>query len=175
MTDWMRWMIVGGWALASALCLACEAGAQDLTEPAEGGDPAFLAFGIGGFDVNDDETTFQGRVEYRARERFLLFKPMAGAMVTGELGLYGYAGVLADLYFGRRWVLTPSFAAGAYDKGDGKDLGGTLQFRSAIELTYRMDERGRIGLAFDHISNAGIYSRNPGTESLVFIYALPLN
>jgi len=172
MRDGRRWAIVGLWAAALAFCLACGARAQE-TEST--GDPAFVAVGVGGFDVNDDQTTFQLRAEYRAEDRFLLFKPMAGATITGELGLYGYAGVLIDLYLGRRWALTPSFAAGAYDKGDGKDLGGTLQFRSAIELTYRMDGRGRIGLAFDHISNAGIYDRNPGTESLVFVYAIPLN
>jgi hypothetical protein len=138
-------------------------------------DPDFIAIGIGGFDVNDNETTFQGRIEYRSDRRFLLFKPMAGLMVTGEAGFYGYGGILMDLYFGRRWVLTPSFAVGAYEDGDGKDLGGTLEFRSAIELGYRLDDRARLGLAFDHISNASIYNDNPGTESLVLIYAIPLN
>lgn len=143
--------------------------------PARADDPAFVAVGVGGFDVNDDESTFQGRVEYRAERRFTLFKPMAGLMVTGEGGVYGYGGVLIDIFLGRRWVLTPSFAVGAYSKGDGKDLGGTLEFRSAIELSYRLDDRARLGLALDHISNASIYDANPGTESLVLIYAIPLD
>jgi len=138
-------------------------------------DPDFLVIGIGGFDVNDDDSTFQGRIEYRSDRRFLLFKPMAGFMVTGEAGLYGYGGVLADLYFGRRWTVTPSFAVGAYEEGSGKDLGGTLEFRSAIELGYRLDDRARIAIAFDHISNASLYDANPGTESVVVIYAIPLN
>lgn len=72
-------------------------------------------------------------------------------------------------------MLTPSFAVGAYEDGDGKDLGGTLEFRSAVELSYRLDDRARLGLAFDHISNASIYDDNPGTESLVLMYAIPLN
>jgi hypothetical protein len=146
-----------------------------VVSPARADDPAFVAVGVGGFDVNDDESTFQGRVEYRAERRFTLFKPMAGVMVTGEGGVYGYGGVLIDIFLGRRWVLTPSFAAGAYAKGGGKDLGGTLEFRSAIELSYRLDDRARFGLALDHISNASIYDANPGTESLVLIYAIPLD
>jgi hypothetical protein len=153
-------------ALVAALSLAAH--------PARADDPDFVAVGVGGFDVNDDETTFQGRIEYRG-ERLVFLKPIAGFMVTGDAGLYGYGGLLVDVYLGRRWVVTPSFAAGAYAEGDGKDLGGTLQFRSAIELAYRLDDRSRLGLAFDHISNAGLYEENPGTESLVLIYAIPLD
>jgi hypothetical protein len=143
--------------------------------PARAEDPSFVAFAAGGFDVNDDESTFQGRVEYRSDHRFLIVKPMVGVMATGDAGIYGYGGVLMDLFFGRRWVATPSFAAGAYVEGDGKDLGGTLEFRSALEIAYRLDDRSRLGLAFDHISNASLYDENPGTESLVLIYAIPLD
>lgn len=143
--------------------------------PAKADDPGFLALGLGGFDVNDDESTFQVRAEFRSEHRLLLFKPMLGVMATGDLGVYGYAGVLMDVYFGRRWVITPSFAAGAYEEGDGKDLGGALEFRSAVEIAYRLDDRSRLGLAFDHISNASLYEDNPGTESLVLIYAIPLD
>ena len=33
----------------------------------------------------------------------------------------------------------------------------------------------RLGLAFQHISNAGIDDENQGTESLVLTYAIPFN
>ncbi|MSP83535.1 MAG: acyloxyacyl hydrolase [Alphaproteobacteria bacterium] len=146
-----------------------------LAGPARADDPDFLAFGAGGFDVNDDESTFQGRIEYRSDHRLLIVRPMAGVMATGDAGFYGYGGVLLDLFFGRRWVMTPSFAVGGYVEGGGKDLGGILEFRSAIEIAYRLDNRARLGLAFDHISNASLYDENPGTESLVLIYAIPLD
>jgi hypothetical protein len=156
-------------AMLLALCLAL------LAAPAAAADdPEFLAIGMGGFDVNDNESTFQARIEYRSDRRFLLFKPMAGFMVTGEGSVYGYGGVLIDLYFGRRFTATPSFAIGAYGEGGGKDLGGVLEFRSAIEVGYRLDNRARVALALDHISNASFYDRNPGAESLVLIYAIPL-
>src|SRR3546814_8920873 len=88
---------------------------------------------------------------------------MAGAMVVSHGEMYGYAGVLVDIYFGRRWVLTPSFAPGLYWKGnsdDPKDLGNTIEFRSQLELSYRFDDRSRLGIGFNHMSNASLGDRS---------------
>lgn len=142
--------------------------------PARAEDPAFLAVSAGYYDINDDYDAFEGRVEYRHDRKFWIFKPFAGVMATSDEAVHGYAGVLVDIYFGRRWVLTPSFAPGLYRDGDGKDLGGTIQFRSQLELSYRFDDRSRLGLSVNHISNASIYDSNPGTESVAITYAIPL-
>lgn len=144
------------------------------TGPARAEDPAFLAVSAGYYDINDDYDAFEGRVEYRHDRKFWIFKPFAGVMATSDEAVHGYAGVLVDIYFGRRWVLTPSFAPGVYRDGDGKDLGGTIQFRSQLELSYRFDDRSRLGLSVNHISNASIYDSNPGTESVAITYAIPL-
>ena len=66
-------------------------------------------------------------------------------MGTTDSAFYGFGGVLVDVFFGKRWVLTPSFAAGYYDNGDGVDLGHEVEFRSSIELSYRFDNRTRLG------------------------------
>jgi hypothetical protein len=71
-------------------------------------------------------------------------------------------------------VLTPSFAAGYYDNGDGVDLGHEVEFRSSIELSYRFDNRTRLGVSFYHLSNASIGDTNPGTEVLSVVYSIPL-
>ena len=138
-------------------------------------DPDFLAFSVGAFDIGDDDTTVEGRIEYRSDRRFWLFKPFVGGMVNGDGGLYGYAGVLIDLFWGRRLVTTLSFAPGLYEEGSGKDLGHVVEFRSQIEIGYRFDNRSRLALAFSHMSNASIDDRNPGTENLVLTYAVPLD
>ncbi len=96
-------------------------------------------------------------------------------MGTNDATLYGYGGLLLDLFYGRRFVVTPSLAAGYYEKGDGKDLGHELEFRSSVEISYRFDDRSRIGLSFYHLSNASISSKNPGTEVLSIVYSIPLN
>jgi lipid A 3-O-deacylase len=137
-------------------------------------DPAFWAFSVGWFDVNKQKNeAVEGRIEYRAAEKFWIFKPFGGVMATSDRAFHGYAGVLIDLYFGRRWVLTPSFAPGYYNEGDGKHISSGIQFRSQIELSYRFDNRSRIGVSFNHISNAGIKDPNPGSETLAITYAIP--
>jgi hypothetical protein len=96
--------------------------------------------------------------------------PDAGAMVNSQGSFYVYAGLRADIPLGRPWELSIQFAPGLYRAGGGFDLGGAVEFRSGIELSYPLAPRGRIGLLLFHLSNAGIYTHNPGSESLVLTY-----
>ena len=158
------------WLVAAALlagpAVAQNAGVND--------DPAFLSLGLGYYDVNErDEDAADFRVEYRHGEKLWIFKPWAGIEATTDGALYGVGGILVDIFFGRRVVVTPSFGAGAYYDGDGKDLGSTIEFRSQIELAYRFNDRSRLGVALSHISNAGIGDDNPGTEILTLYYSIP--
>lgn len=138
-------------------------------------DPDFLTFAVGYFDiVQDKDQAVEFRAEYRSDRKLWIFKPFIGAMGTTDSAVYVYGGVLVDLFFGRRWVLTPNFAAGYYDEGDGRDLGHELEFRSSLELSYRFDNRTRLGLSFYHMSNASIGDSNPGTEVLSIVYSIPL-
>ena len=154
---------------AAALCAA----ASGPTASAED-DPHFLTLAAGYYDINDEWDAAEFRAEFRARNRFWIFKPFGGMMATSDAAFYGYAGALVDLYFGRRLVVTPSLAAGLYEDGDGKDLRNTIIFRSAIEVAYRFDNRARIGLSFSYLSNAGLADSDPGTEVLSLNYSIPL-
>lgn len=158
-------------ALGVALALSCAGAAS-----ARADDPAFLTFGLGYFDVlQRDDAAADVRLEYRHDGKLWIFKPWVGLEATSDGAFYGAGGVLVDVYFGRRLVLTPSFGAGGYVEGGGKDLGSVIEFRSQIELAYRFDDRSRLGLAFGHISNASIGDSNPGTEILTVYYSLPLS
>ena len=42
-------------------------------------------------------------------------------------------------------------------------------------LAYSFENNMRFGIAFSHISNAGLGDINPGTESLVLTWAVPLD
>ncbi|MFB0922334.1 MAG: acyloxyacyl hydrolase [Alphaproteobacteria bacterium] len=142
--------------------------------PAMADDPDFFVIGGGWYDFNDNEEAFDFRAEYRSGYKALGFiKPWAGIEATTEQAIYGAVGILTDLYFGRRWVVTPSFGAGLYGDGSGKDLGHTIEFRSQIELGYRFDDRSRISLALGHISNTGLGDSNPGTEIATIYYHIP--
>lgn len=70
---------------------------------------------------------------------------------------------------------TPSFAVAAYEDGGGKDLGGVIEFRTGVELSYRFPNAHRLGVAYQHLSNAGIYDRNPGAENLLLTYSIPFS
>lgn len=96
--------------------------------------------------------------------------PVAGAAVTAEGSLYGYFGFRTDIPMDGRWVFTPFWGAGLYYYGGGRDLGGMVEFRSGFEIAYQLEEDERFGLSLYHLSNAGLYERNPGSESLVFSY-----
>ena len=157
---------------AAVLALALSAMAAP---DARAQDPAFLAVSVGAYDINDNETAAQFGLEYRGTKMLWQFKPLAGVMATSDGAFYGYGGIGLDLFFGSRWVLTPNFAAGLYEDGDGKDLGHVVEFRSGVELAYRLDDRARIGIAFHHISNASLDDNNPGTETLVLTLAVPFD
>ena len=158
---------------AASLALGSDPAAA---EPRRGEDPAYLTLGAGMYDINDNEEAGEFRLEYRHGQRYLyLFKPFIGVSATTDKAVYGYFGVLMDLYFGKRLVLTPSAAVGAYEDGDGKDLGNTIQFRTGAEVSYRFDDRARLGVAFHHISNANLDDVNPGTEIVVLNYSFPFD
>lgn len=144
--------------------------------PAQAQDPSFISVGVGWYDINDDQDAVDVRLEYRSKEKFLGFiKPWLGVELTSDVAAYGAVGILTDIFFGRRVVLTPSFGVGLYTDGDGKDLGSPIEFRSQIEIGYRFDDRSRLALAFSHISNAHLDEQNPGTEIATIYYHIPLS
>ena len=157
-----------------SLAVAALAGVLLLTTgPARAEDPAFVTIGIGGYDATQrDDQAIDFRLEYR-HKKVWLFKPWAGVEATSDGAVYGVAGLLIDIFFGRRIVFTPSFGAGLYHDGGGKDLGSAIEFRSQVELAYRFNDRSRLGIALGHISNAGIGDRNPGTEIINVYYSIP--
>jgi len=138
-------------------------------------EPAFLRFGTGYYDLNDDSDAAEFHMEYISNSKWWHFTPFAGVMATTDEALYGYAGIRLDVFLGRRWVFTPAFAPGLYHDGDGKDLGHAVEFRSALELAYRFDNRSRLGVSVYHLSNAGLGDDNPGTEVANIHYSIPFN
>jgi len=150
------------------------------TAPALADDPAFVSFGAGTYDWNrQKDEGVEVRAEYRHNKKYLgFFKPFVAASVArnSSTSFFVGAGVLADIYFGKRWVLTPSFAPHFYSGGNNKlELDYALEFRSQIELAYRFDDRSRLGMAVSHYSNASLGKTNPGTEAAQIYYSMPVD
>lgn len=144
--------------------------------------PRLLSFGIGVFDIlRERHRTCEFEVEYKFLLRcftspwqFLDFRPLVGVMCTANESLFAYGGLNFDLLFWDRLLIAPGFAAGYYSQGCGKNLGYSIEFRSGIEFAYQFIDGHRLGIHFYHLSNASLGSRNPGEESLVIYYDIPI-
>lgn len=143
--------------------------------PARADGPNLLAFGIGAFDIVQlNEPAADFRLEYRHGTGLWIFQPWAGLEATSDSALFGVAGLFSDFPLGSRVIVSPSIGIGAYHRGDGLDLGSAFEIRSQLEVAWRLPDETRLGLAFSHISNAGVGDHNTGTEIATLYYAIPL-
>lgn len=131
---------------------------------------------VGYYSILRNEGSTQFGVEYRAPVWDFGVRPTIGVNVNTDGDAYGYAGINWDVALVKNQVyLIPNFMVGAYHNGSGHDLGGAIEFRSGIELAYQFQNTSRLGIAFNHISNASIYDHNPGAETLLVNYAIPMS
>ena len=126
----------------------------------------------GTFDVidkeGDDKTNLFG-VEHKNpnlfRDTFLgKFKPVTGGFMTGNSSVYLYTGIEGQYGIGPLKIL-PSFTPGYYEKGDGKDLGSVLEFKSEIKVGLDFFGNSNLSYSYSHISNNNWGEINPGTDN----------
>lgn len=161
----MRGGLAGAAALAAALTLTGAARAED---------NGLLALGAGGFDFDHNHTAAEYRGEYRFGTGLWFIKPMIGAFGTSRGSVYAYGGFRGDFVLFDHYVIMPNAAVGYYGRGNGKNLGSRLEFKTGVELAYRFDNAMRVGVAFDHVSNAGLTKTNPGEENLLLMVSIPI-
>ena len=163
-----------GWAADDVSLFSISAGYYDQT---------LVNPGVGFLRVSPDKSEHQSAVDFRGEYRFgnsLLsgleswakLKPWIGVEGTSRGAVYGVGGVLLDVPIGS-FVFTPSFGAGLYSKGQGKDLGFPIEFRSQLELGYVFENQSRFATAYSHISNANLGATNHGTNMISVYYHIP--
>lgn len=141
-------------------------------------DADFLRVGAGWWDFNrPDNYAAEFDIAYRSDYKWWFLKHQAGLLGTSDGSVYGYWGLYMDLYFGNRFVVSPSTAVGLYARnGASSNLGSAVEFRSGIDFAYRFDDRSRLGIGIYHISNTGLWDdRNPGEETLMLSYDIPIS
>jgi lipid A 3-O-deacylase len=131
-----------------------------------------ISFYTGTFDLidkeGDDQSTLFG-LEHKNpnlfRNTFLgKFSPISGGFITGDSSVYLYTGIEGQYGIGPLKIL-PSFSPGFYEKGDGKELGSVLEFKSEIKFGFDIFENSKIGYSYSHISNNDWGDSNPGTDN----------
>ena len=144
------------------------------------GDPPSIALGGGAFDITPGNGNTGGgtageiRAEYRYGNVLWPISPFVGVSGTSGGAFYGYGGFGIDINFTPNLVLTPSVAGGYFEHGSGTNLGSWWEFRTGVELAWRFTDRSRLGVTFHHTSNAGLAERNPGAQSVMLMYSVPL-
>jgi lipid A 3-O-deacylase len=143
--------------------------------------PDLLSVATGVYDLyRAKHRTFEFEIEYKFHfnclewSRIFQFRPLIGVMATAQGSFYGYLGINFDLLFFKHIHFAPGFAAGYFAPGGGKNLGYPLEFRSGVELAWQFSDWHRLGIHFYHLSNASLGRRNPGEESLVLFYDVPI-
>ena len=131
------------------------------------------SFYTGMFDFSDDgkKANLFGAeyVNYSSSKDFFLgnVQPVTGGMVTADDAIYVYTGYQLNQK-SNLTTFSPSFAVGLYDKGDGKDLGHAIEFKTQIQVLFEISSSSEIGISYNHISNASLGDKNPGANSYMF-------
>jgi len=129
-----------------------------------------LNFFTGMFDFSDDKQAagvfgLQHQNDDLFRNSFLgKLSPITGGFLTENNAFYLYTGAQAEYDLGL-FTITPSFAPGYYNSGDGKDLGSALEFKSEIQMSLNLSNSTEFGMSYNHISNASFGDKNPGANS----------
>ena len=130
-------------------------------------------FYTGNFDFSDNKQAamlvgFQHQNENLERDTFFgNISPITGGFITENSAAYLYTGIEWNVDMGTV-TFTPSFAPGLYHKGDGKDLGHALEFKSEVQFSYSSSNNSKIAISYNHVSNASIGDKNPGANSYMF-------
>ena len=124
------------------------------------------------FDSGDATFAYGG--ELRPALGLWHFRPVLGLTATSHRTVHGYGGLMLDLPLTSWFYVAPSFVAGPFDSGSGRELGGHFQFRSGIELAVQSESGWRLGVALYHTSNGGLSSDNPGGESVLVNLGMPI-
>tara|TARA_B100001123_G_C14870885_1_gene851915 strand:+ start:119 stop:646 length:528 start_codon:yes stop_codon:yes gene_type:complete len=129
-----------------------------------------LNFFTGMFDFSDDNQAsglvgIQHQNDELFRKSFLgNLSPITGAFLTEKNAVYLYTGVQAEYELGFL-TITPSFAPGYYNYGNGKDLGFPLEFKTEVQMSFDINDSTHLGMSYNHISNASLGNKNPGANS----------
>ncbi|MGK9449763.1 acyloxyacyl hydrolase [Acidithiobacillus caldus] len=147
------------------------------------GGPAYFSAGVGVFNgvgvrpvSGPNPRIPELNVEYQSASKLFGIGALYGLMVNTDGGIMGYTGFYSDIAWDNdHWILTPVLGFGGYDKGRGKDLGSTFQFRLELGLAYQFANGSRLGVKIAHISNAKIVQQDPGENEALVTYSIPLS
>jgi hypothetical protein len=138
---------------------------------------SFFGLSVGMYDPithGGKSTAFNGEWQPGVRLAGVL-QPLFGAMATTKGAMLGYAGIGVPVNITEHVFLMPSLAVGAYKDGGDYNLGRTIVERAGAELAYQFDDKSRLGLNFDVLTNSESLHAIDRTEMVLLTYTMPFS
>lgn len=102
-------------------------------------------------------------------------QPVVGLSVAGNSS--GYVGVGAAYTWRAQdggLFARVTGMAGVHKRGSGRNMGGPLQLRTALDVGFTAASGMEFGIGADHRSSAGLYKPNPGLNTAYLFTTVPL-
>lgn len=153
----------------------CDTGCIARTPSQEG-----ISLSLGNVIFQDKAVGSEAYLRYEMGTSFGPFQPAVGLSITDTDDVWVGLGATHTTHFWKR----PSgaggyaqlhFMPGIYAQGAGPNLGHEFEMRSGAEIGYQAKNGVRVGLSYDHRSNAGLSIPNPGIETLQLRVKVPIN
>jgi lipid A 3-O-deacylase len=141
-------------------------------------DTSFFGLSVGLYNplTHSGRTSTAFNAEWQPGVKILgTLQPLFGAMATTRGALLGYAGVGIPINVTDHVFLMPSLSIGGYKSGGDYDLTRHIVERPGVELAYQFDDKSRLGLSFDVLTNGMSFQARDRTEMVSLTYTMPLN
>lgn len=103
------------------------------------------------------------------------WQPIAMISATDKGRIWAGAGARWQADLGDTGAFVEASLMPGYDSGgDGPDIGGRIQFRSAVGIGFRFDNGASLTASYDHRSNSELQDLNPGLETISIRYGIAL-
>ena len=119
-------------------------------------------------------TAAELRAEYRFGDVFWFVSPFIGVEGNQQRGVLRLWRVRGRRQFRPEYRADPERRRRVFLARPGTNLGSWWEFRSGAELAWRFEDMSRLGVAVHHTSNGGLTKRNPGEQSVLLMYSVPL-
>ncbi len=154
------------WLLTSFTDMAlndCPSGCLDTEKQA----PQVL-YQLGNLQSDGFQSEYEAYLGYDSHRRRGPFRPTYGlSLTTDGAAWFGIGWKWSTQYvYDTPLFIETSMMPGVYRQGDGADLDGTLQFRSAFGIGYTFENGSKVTISYDSMSNADFRDGSPSRETL---------
>ena len=123
---------------------------------------------------HQESEQWMASVDYRLSEWRWGLRPWIGIAQAENRTTFASVGLVYSYETKNRVRFIAGFAPTFYERGNGRILGSKLECYSFGEVGYAFKNDHVLSLRVGHLSNGGLGDINPGVETLLVTYSLPV-